>query len=78
MRQASMARRADERDHLMLQILLLTEREISAVVRMNQQIAGRLGLTAVVKDREIQELGQHTSIDEVAQTIQENLAGGEG
>lgn len=38
MRQSGLAKRADEREHLMLQILLLTEKEVSAVVRMNQQI----------------------------------------
>jgi uncharacterized membrane protein len=32
MRQARLARRADERDHLKLQILLLTEKEITTVV----------------------------------------------
>lgn len=74
MRQSGLARRADERDHLMLQILLLAEKELSAVVRMNQQIAEHIGLRSVSKDREIQELGQPTSIDEVAQTIQENLS----
>jgi uncharacterized membrane protein len=73
MRQSGLAKRADERDHLMLQILLLTEREISAVVRMNQQIAEHLGLRDISKDEEIQELGRPTSIDEVAQTIQENI-----
>jgi uncharacterized membrane protein len=67
------SRRADERDHLMLQILLLTEKEITAVVGMDRQIALKLGLTGVAKDREIEELGQRTSIDEVAQTIQDNL-----
>jgi uncharacterized membrane protein len=74
MRQARLARRADERDHLMLQILLLTEKEITAVVGMDRQIASKLGLTSVAKDREIQELEQRTSIDEVAQTIQDNLS----
>ena len=44
MRQARLARRADERDHLMLQILLLTEKEITAVVGMDRQIASTLGL----------------------------------
>jgi uncharacterized membrane protein len=33
MRQSRSARRADERDHLMLQILLLTEKEITAGTR---------------------------------------------
>ena len=74
MRQSGLAKRADERDHLMLQILLLTEREISAVVNMNQQIAERVGLSAISRDVEIQEMAKPTSIDNVAQTIQENLA----
>jgi uncharacterized membrane protein len=43
MRQARLARRADEREHLMLQILLLTENEVTAVISMNQQIATRWG-----------------------------------
>jgi hypothetical protein len=58
----------------MLQILLLTEKEVSAVVRMNQQIAEQVGLRSISKDKEIQELGKPTSIDVVAQTIHENLS----
>jgi uncharacterized membrane protein len=73
MRQSGLAKRADERDHLMLQILLLTEREVSAVVNMNQQIAERVGLSAISRDVEIQEMAKPTSFDNVAQTIQENL-----
>lgn len=75
MRQARLARRADERDHLMLQMLLLTEKEITAVVRMNQQMAEKAGLHSVARDKEIEELGKHISIDEVAQTIQESFSG---
>ncbi len=74
MRQARLGRRADERDHLMLQILLLTEKEITAVVRMNREMAGKLGLAGIARDPEIKELGVETSIDEVAQTIQENFS----
>ena len=73
MRQSGLARRSDEREHLMLQILLLTEKEVSAVVRMSQQIAEKIGLQDVGRDAEIRELGRKTSVDEVAQTIQENL-----
>jgi uncharacterized membrane protein len=73
MRQARLARRADEREHLTLQILLLVEREITAVLRMDRQIAAKMGLTGIAGDEEIRELGLKTSIDEVAQTIQENL-----
>jgi uncharacterized membrane protein len=51
-----------------------TEKEVSAVVRMNQQIAEQVGLRNISKGREIRELGQPTSIDEVAQTIQGRLS----
>jgi uncharacterized membrane protein len=73
MRQARMSRRADERDHLMLQILLLAEKEITALVGMDRQIAGSVGLQKVAKDKEIEQLSQSTSIDEMAQSIQESL-----
>jgi uncharacterized membrane protein len=73
MRQARLARRADERDHLMLQILLLTEKEVTAVLQMNREIALQVGLSSIARDKEIAELGLKTSIDEVAQTIQESL-----
>jgi uncharacterized membrane protein len=74
MRQSGLAKRADERDHLMLQILLLAEKEVSAVVRMNQRMAEHMGLGSVSEDQEIEKLGQPTSIDEVAQTIQDSLS----
>ena len=75
MGQTSLARRADERDHLMLQMLLLTEKEVSAIVRMNQHMAVHLGLRDISKDEKILEMGQPTPIDQVAQTIQEKLSG---
>jgi uncharacterized membrane protein len=74
MRQARLARRADEREHLMLQILLLTEKEVTALISMNQQIAKEVGLTEIKNSEEIEQLGQKTSIDEVAQDIQRSLS----
>ncbi len=73
MRQSRTSRRADERDHLMLQILLLAEKEITAVLTMNREIAGSMGLHNVTKDQEIEQQNQSTSVDDVAQTIQESL-----
>jgi hypothetical protein len=75
MRQARLGRRSDEREHLTLQILMLTEKEITAVIGMNRQIAIKLGLGDVGADRGIEQLAEDTSIDEVAQSIQENLSG---
>ena len=78
MRQARMGRRADERDHLMLQILLLTEKEITAVLSMDRQIAKQMGLEQVANTTEIRELSQHTSIEDVAQTIRDTISESEG
>lgn len=74
MRQGRLARRSDERDHLMLQILLLTEKEITAVIQINRRVAEKLGVKSIAEDEAIDELSQSTSIDEVAQTIQDNLS----
>jgi uncharacterized membrane protein len=76
MRQARLARRADEREHLMLQILLLTEKEVTALISMNQQIAIKVGLGDIANSKEIEQLGRDTSIDEVAQDIQRSLSEG--
>lgn len=73
MRQSGLARRSYERDHLMLQILLLAEREVSAVVKMNQQIAERIGVWAICTDEEIKEMAKPRPSNNVAQIIQENL-----
>jgi uncharacterized membrane protein len=72
-RQSRIGRRSDERDHLMLQILLLTEREITAVLEMNRELAKQAGLAKVADQPEIKELSEQTSIEEMARTIQENL-----
>ena len=73
MRQSRMSRRAEERDQLMLQILLLSEREITAVLGVERQIAQRMGLHRVAQDQEISELSEHTSFEDVAQVIKENF-----
>lgn len=74
MRQVRISRRAEEREHLMLQFLLLTEKELTAVLELNRQIARQMGLAYAADRPLVQELSQHTAIDEVAQTIRENLA----
>lgn len=75
MRQARMGHRSDERDHLMLQILLLTEKELTALLGMDRQIASEMGLTGAANSPEVRDLSQETSIADVAQTIKDNLPG---
>ena len=74
MRQSRLGRRADEREHLILQMLLLTEKEVTAVISINREIAKRVGLTEIINSKEIEQLGEKTSIDEVAQIIQTRLS----
>jgi uncharacterized membrane protein len=73
MRQGRLGRRSDERDHLILQILILAEREITAVLGIERQLATRLGLQKVAVDETIQQLSQETPIDEITQKLQEHL-----
>ena len=73
MRQARLGRRSDERDHLMLQVLLLSEKEITAVLEINRHMAGSMGLTREANRPEVRELSKETSIEDVAQSIKESL-----
>jgi uncharacterized membrane protein len=73
MRQSRSSRRSDERDHLILQVLLLAEKEVTAVLQIERQIAAKIGLPEVAKDAEIVQLSQKTSIDDVAQSLKDSL-----
>jgi uncharacterized membrane protein len=72
-RQARIGRRADEREHLMIQVLLLAEKEMTAMLELNRQIAKHIGLKEAADQPIIEELSQDTSIDHMAQTIRENV-----
>jgi uncharacterized membrane protein len=73
MRQSRLSRRSDERDHLILQVLLLAEKEITAVLQIERQLAARVGLSGVAEDVEITQLSQKTSIDDVAQSLKDTM-----
>jgi hypothetical protein len=57
----------------MLQILILAEKEITAVLKMDRQIAQQVGADRAANSAEVRELSQQTSIEDVAVTIRENL-----
>jgi uncharacterized membrane protein len=73
MRQSRIGRRSDERDHLELQVLLLTEKEITAVLTICRAIAQKMELDGVARGPEIEEMSHEVKLDEVAETIRENL-----
>ena len=73
MRQSRMGRRAEEREHLMLQVLLLSERELTMLLRMEREIAGRIGLADLAGSKEVRELSKTMSIEGIAQKLRESM-----
>ena len=67
------ARLADRRAHLNLQITLLTERETTKVIQMLSRISDQLQIKEHAEDREAQEMGQMTAVDDVARDLHERL-----
>jgi uncharacterized membrane protein len=75
MRQNRMMRRGERRDHLNLQIDLLSEKEITKVLQMVRAICGQMGLQNIMADKEIRELSQTTSIESLSQTLDDRMPG---
>ncbi len=73
MRQTRMGRRSDEREHLMLQLLLLTEKETTKLLEVNTLMAANMGIKSIARDRDLAALSEDTPIDEVAETIKDSL-----
>ena len=73
--QNRMATQSDKRAHLDLQINLLAEREMTAVLQLLQDIAARLGVPHPVDNPRIQELAQETDVRELASKLDDELPG---
>ncbi|HEY2822894.1 MAG TPA: DUF1003 domain-containing protein [Candidatus Acidoferrum sp.] len=74
MRQSRIARRTEERSHLELQLMLLTEKELTATLGVCREVAKRLGLRGIVEDNEINQLSEEISVDQMAESIREKLS----
>jgi uncharacterized membrane protein len=75
MRQNRMMRRGEQRDHLNLQINLLAEKEITAVLQLVRALCGHMGLQSIAADKDVRELSQDTSIESLHQKLEERLPG---
>lgn len=73
MKQNRMSRRADERDHLHLQINLLAEKEVTKLLQMQQAVCEKLGIALPAQDPEVRELSQNTAVDRLARELKEKL-----
>jgi uncharacterized membrane protein len=74
MKQNRMAERAEQRDHLNLQIDLLAEEEITKMLQMQRLICERLGITEAFEDPVAQEMSKSTSVKTLAQELREKLS----
>lgn len=73
MRQLRMGRRSDEREHLMLQVLLLSERELTVLLRMQRQVASRIGLDEMATSHDAKELSKTMSIEGIAKKLRDTI-----
>ncbi len=72
MKQNRMSRRADERDHLHLQIDLLAEKEITTMLQLQQRLMSHLGMSEG-QDPELQQLAEETAVENLASELKEKL-----
>jgi uncharacterized membrane protein len=64
-----MSRRDERRDQLHLQINLLAEQEITKVLYLQRLICQRLGIREADVDPEVEDLSQHTAVEQLAQQL---------
>jgi uncharacterized membrane protein len=73
MKQNRMSRRAEQRDHLHLQVALLAEKELTKLLQGQQRMSGHLGIPEVVQDPETRELSEDTAVDSIARELRRKL-----
>src|SRR6478672_8723005 len=69
MKQNRMSGRAEQRDHLHLQVALLTEKELTKVLQAIRRISEHLGIAEVTSDPETRELSEDTAVDSLAREL---------
>lgn len=73
MKQNRISKRADQRDHLHLQINLLAEKEITKILQLQRIICEHLGIREGSEDPEGAELANDTAVESLAREMQEKL-----
>ena len=73
MKQNRMSRRAEQRDHLHLQVALLAEKELTKVLQGQRRMSEHLGVKEVALDQETRELSENTAVDSLARELQRQM-----
>jgi uncharacterized membrane protein len=74
MSQNRMARRADLRNQLNLQVDLLSEKEVTKVLQMLRAMADHMGLQQEAEEPELQELSQNTAVETLAKELKDKMS----
>lgn len=72
-KQNRMSQRADQRNHLDLQINLLAEKEITKVLQLQRLICRKLEIEEADRDAEVEELSNVTAVDNLAHDVLEKI-----
>jgi uncharacterized membrane protein len=73
MKQNRMQHRTENRDHLNLQIDLLSEKEITKLLQMMRLVCRKLDIPEAELDLELREMSSVTSVDILSQEIKEKI-----
>jgi uncharacterized membrane protein len=71
--QNRMARQSDKRAHLDLQVSMLTEQEMTMLLRMQHRLCEHLGVEVDVVKEEAKQLLEETNVDKVVSELEEKL-----
>jgi uncharacterized membrane protein len=78
MAQTRMTQQAERRAHLDLQINLLAEQELTAILRMQCLLAERAGIDVATVDPRLDQLRNQTDVQRLAEALDNELASVEG
>lgn len=73
MKQNRMAKRADLRNQLNLQVDLLSEKEVTKILQMLRAMADHMGLQHEADEPEVQELSQNTAVETLANELKNKM-----
>jgi uncharacterized membrane protein len=77
MKQNRMQRRTDQRDHLTLQIDLLSEREVTKVLQLLRLVCQKLEIREVETDKDLAEMANITSVNIISERISDEMPSAE-
>src|SRR5579859_5266809 len=71
--QSRMARQADRRSHLGLQVSMLSEQELTTILQMLQKLCQHMGVNVDSSKQEVQSFSNTTDVHKLASELQDKL-----